>query len=134
MLPIILALELRALGFAVPDFVAVAALGVRAVITDMTVLVAAKAFDMRAVFPRVALLHQSTVSARFGIRPNNHFDDRRRLILGGRSSLRLAQDDEKGECAIGEDRVIYQPLSHDCRSDPLSFTKIWNVNRRSCRT
>lgn len=78
----ILTLELVALGFAVPHFVAVAALGVRAVITHMTVLVAPKAFDMRAIFPRVALLHQSTVSARFGVRPNNHFDNRRRLILG----------------------------------------------------
>lgn len=127
-MPTIFTLELAALGFAVPHFVAVAALGVWAVITHMTVLVAANAFDMRAVFPRVALLHRSTVSARFGVRPNNHFDDRRRLIWMGGGSLRLAQDDEKGECATGEDRVIHHPLSHDCRSDLLSFTKIWNLN------
>lgn len=101
LLPTILTLELAALGFAVPHFVAVAALSVRAVVTHMTVLVAANAFDMRAVFPRVALLHQSTVSARFGVRPNNHFDDRRRLIWRGGGRLRLAQDDEIGECAAG---------------------------------
>lgn len=76
MLPTIFTLELAALEFAVPRFVAVAALGVWAVITRMTVLVAANAFDMWAVFPRMALLHQSTVSAGFGVRPNNHFDDR----------------------------------------------------------
>lgn len=45
-------------------------------------LVAAIAFDMRAVFSRVALLHHTTVSARFKVRPNKHFDDRRRRICG----------------------------------------------------
>lgn len=85
----ILTLELAAIGFAVPHFAAVAALGVRAVRTHMAVLVAANAFDMRAVFPRVALLHHPTVSARFGVRPKNHLDDKTTSYLGEQKSCKV---------------------------------------------
>lgn len=63
-------------------YATVAALGVWAVIADMTVLVAAKSFDIRAILPCVTCLHQATVSTSFGLQPNNHSDDRRRGILG----------------------------------------------------
>lgn len=73
-----------ALGFAVPCFATVAALGVWTVTAYMTVLVAAKAFDIRAILPCVTCLHQPTVSASFGLQPKNHADDRRRGIWGSR--------------------------------------------------
>jgi hypothetical protein len=72
----IFTLELGALGFAMPYSAAVAALGVWAVRAHMTVFMAAIAFDIRAVFSRVPLLHHSTVSARFRVWPNNHFDQK----------------------------------------------------------
>lgn len=79
-----LPLELRTVGFAVSYFMAVATLGVRAGFTYMAVTVAAKTFDLWAISPRVTFFHLATVSASFGLRPNNHFFETTACYLGVR--------------------------------------------------
>lgn len=68
------------LGFAVSHSAAVDTLGVWAVVTDVAVIVATKAFGLRAISPSVTLFHQAAVSAGFWLRPNNHFENRRRVV------------------------------------------------------
>lgn len=55
---------------------AVSALGIRAVTKSVAALMTPKALYFRAVFPYVSLLHHPTVGTRFGVRVNNHYDER----------------------------------------------------------